>query len=96
MKALLTIILYVLLDSCAGGPPVPQDTSDCPAACATLQRLHCPEGGDVTGPRGEKVSCVDFCTLEQRQNRVELNPSCVKNITACDQLETTCSVGHAR
>lgn len=77
-------------------PPTPTDTEDCPAACKAMQDHHCKEGDDLVLPDGKRVSCADWCQYEQEQNHVELNPSCVKTITNCDEIETRCAVGRTR
>lgn len=77
-------------------PVVPTDVGDCAAACAKMQSLGCKEGGDVAGPGGTKVTCEVFCKKQLSDNNVPLNPSCVKEITACDQIETKCAVGRNR
>lgn len=74
------------------GPPTPTpveppDTSDCPAACERLQELGCPEGE----PLSDGTTCVEFC-IETQQRGHALNPSCVRTITRCSELDILCGV----
>ncbi len=58
---------------------VPTDTPDCPAACAHLAALGCPEAN----PQG--TTCTAFCTSTQN-NGAALFPSCVVNIKQCSDM----------
>lgn len=66
-------------------PQEPDDTHDCSAACQRLQELGCPEGDTLDG-----VTCVEFCVETQQQGHA-LNPSCLKNINTCEEVETVCA-----
>lgn len=85
-------------------PPVVTDTSDCQAACDRLNSLGCEEGRDIDMKRlcadtgdcdlGHGCvgnHCVATCSVFCRDTQaagVWLAPSCVKNITSCDQIES--------
>jgi hypothetical protein len=91
MKTLIRLLVLAVLVAVMGGatcrqtpPPVvieAGDTTSCPAACETLQRLGCPEGE----PLEDGTSCVQFCEKTQQEGH-PLKPACVKDITSCDQL----------
>ncbi len=74
-------VLALLVAACNILPvaTVPTDTADCPAACAHLSTLGCPEAN----PQG--TTCVAFCTSTQN-NGAALFPSCVVNIKACSDM----------
>lgn len=66
-------------------PRLPTDTADCPAACAHLRALGCEEGQ----PLEDGSSCESFCEDTQNAGHA-LNPSCVKSIRRCEDLEPVC------
>ena len=86
MKFVFYLIFTVLLISCSVRlPPIPQeptDTADCGAACLKLKELGCEEGNDLENG----VSCEAFC-IDTQINGHGLNPSCIKSITDCSELE---------
>lgn len=77
-------------------PPTPVDTDDCALACQAMRSHNCIEGTDIPTPDSGKITCEEFCRVEQQDNGVELNPSCVKTITSCDEIEGRCGVGKLR
>ena len=87
LLALMMLVLMMLGASCRGVhlPPIavePNDTENCPAACENLRLLGCPEGLPVeNGDTCEKV-CVD-----QQQQGLPRNPTCVMKMSACSELE---------
>lgn len=95
MKKLFSIIILSLLVGCQPGSkaPTPKDTDDCDDACYVLRALKCPEGEDIESSDGTMISCVSWCRYTQKELKVPLNPSCVKTIENCNQLETKCPVG---
>ena len=62
-------------------PIEPKDTADCPAACEKLRALGCPEGQ----PLEDGTTCEKFCQDTQESGHA-LRPSCVMDITTCEQL----------
>ena len=70
-------------------PPVviqPDDTADCPAACAHLKKLGCEEGSDLE----DGTTCTKFCEETQKKGHA-LAPSCVVTIKTCAELEPKCN-----
>lgn len=84
-------------------PPVITDQANCSSACARLKILRCEEGTDLDMKKacvtidecGKGQTCVDgrcivtctqFCTDTENRG-VFLDPTCVMNITSCDQIE---------
>ncbi len=99
----LLMICLCCFISCCGptlnpkpSPWPPVDAIDCATACAKMQQLNCSEGNDVAGPRGTKITCTNWCIKEITEFYVPLNPSCIKNITNCNQIETTCAIGRLK
>ena len=99
MRALL-LSLFILVGCKTGYEPVPQppvitDTDQCPAACDNLRTLNCEDGcgpgheSACTYPDGGTYSCEDYCRNAQSNGviHVWLNPTCVKEINSCDQIE---------
>ncbi len=77
------ILVACLLVGCAATLPKAEeikDTHDCNGACKHLQDLKCSEGNDYQGQ-----SCVEFCTQTQDTGHA-LKPSCVLNITKCEDM----------
>lgn len=72
---------------CPPGPhPVePSGTDDCTAACAKMQELGCEEGTDLD----DGTTCVEFC-VDTQQSGHALNPTCLKDISSCEDIETVC------
>lgn len=98
MKRFLIIVLAIFMvgllaaghcGHCQPGPtPIePDGTEDCPAACARLQQLGCPEGD----PLPDGTTCAEFCQETQRKGHA-LDPTCVKTIQTCEELETKCNL----
>jgi hypothetical protein len=56
-----------------GAPPEPLDPSGCPAACASLRDLGCPEGQ----PSAAGTSCEDICARTESSGMFDLHPACV-------------------
>lgn len=59
-------------------PRPPEPTGACSSACATLDRLGCPEGA----PTADGVTCADLCTAERMGDQYELG--CVASLEACE------------
>ena len=75
-------------------PPVPPDTDLCGQMCEHIgpKGLNCEEGkdyydSDVAGPKGTpNATCLTFCKSQQEKG-VFINPRCVAQVPACDQIE---------
>lgn len=70
---------------------VPTDTPSCPAACAHLRELHCPEGDPIPHPehpddRTFDITCEKFCQDTQNSGH-PLQPSCVVRIHKCSDMQ---------
>lgn len=71
------------------------DTNFCPAACENLRSLGCEDGcgpgfeNSCSYPDGGTYTCEEYCISTQSNGviHVWLNPTCVKDITKCDQIE---------
>lgn len=96
---LLALPLAVIACPPANSPtPSPTPDSDlCGQMCQHIGPkaqggLGCPEGdpvydSDIAGPKGvPNKSCEQFCK-DQQTNGVFINPRCVMQVTACDQIE---------
>lgn len=75
-------------------PMVPPDTNQCHSGCEALARLTgrdgkpgCEESRPLELPGGGSMTCEQWCTGEQKLGR-ELSPSCWKNVTKCQDVET--------
>ena len=98
MKRTLTILLFLFVASVSMGtkcgvkpvptPIEPKDTADCPSACEKMRSLGCEEGT----PLEDGTTCEKFCIDTQKSGHA-LRPSCVMEITACDQAESATSTG---
>lgn len=99
---LLALVLVACPPANSPSPsPTPTPTPDselCGQMCQHIGPkaqggLGCPEGdpvydSDLPGPRGvPNKSCELFCK-DQQTNGVFINPRCVMQVTACDQIET--------
>jgi len=87
-KITILIVILMLAVSCKTIPPMPIEptgTSSCPAACAKMQWLGCPEGADF--PDG--TTCIQFC-VETQEGGHSLNPQCLKTIETCEEIHTKC------
>lgn len=95
MKRLLTIpLLFILSLSCNGCPPDPsvpphptptvQDTDKCGAAEVNLKKLKCIPVDKPYTKKGK--SFTQFCEETQAAG-IFLNPKCLSEITACDQMD---------
>jgi hypothetical protein len=87
-----TALLIFLLTTAATcekvpDPIIPEDTASCADACLRLAELGCEEGK----PLADGTTCTQFCESTQ-ESGFPLNPSCVKNIPACVEIDTC--VGH--
>ena len=78
MRAIL--LSMVLLISCGPKPPPdpPPSPAGCDGACATLERLGCPEAA----PTDDGVSCAELCAVERMVDQYDL--SCAAALTECD------------
>lgn len=63
-------------------PHPPTDTDQCPAACEHLRELGCPEGD----PLEDGTTCEKFC-IDTQEAGHGLNPTCVKDITSCEEID---------
>ena len=81
---LTSIALTGLLLACGPRPipHIPPDTAQCSAACENLRAIGCEEGE----PLSDGTSCEKFCVDTQNSGHW-LNPTCVKDITSCDDIE---------
>jgi hypothetical protein len=57
--------------------PEPQD-GNCDAACATLERLGCPEGAQAS----DGTPCAELCRAEEMGQQYSLG--CIEALTVCD------------
>jgi hypothetical protein len=64
-------------------PPVPPGDPTCGTACARLQALSCPEGGNT--PAG--ASCLNVC-WDTENNGLKLPLACLTNAASCDAAES--------
>lgn len=87
----ITFLLALLVAGCTLLPdpmpprPVPADPSACPAICAHLRELHCPDGQPT--PLGR--TCEDVCTSGLASGLVNWDPDCMRHLPTCD--ESSCS-----
>lgn len=99
MNKLVSILLLASILGCQSSgskAPTPKDSDECESACFVLRALKCPEGEDVENAEGDFISCAAWCHYAQEELKVPLNPSCVKTINQCSELETKCPVGAPR
>jgi hypothetical protein len=86
MLALVALATFSLGAKCGVRPqpmPVePKDTAMCASACDQLRMLGCEEGDNLE----DGTTCEQFCIDTQKSGHA-LRPSCVVDMTACDQLE---------
>jgi hypothetical protein len=84
-------LLGLILLGCGGSPPPvaiePDGTEFCAEACARLNDLGCAEGQ----PLSDGTSCEVFCIQTQEKGH-PLNPSCVAEISSCDEISLCTSV----
>lgn len=83
MKNTLLAALCAL--SCTVTPPVPPPppgTPTCATACARMQTLQCPEGGNT--PAG--ASCLNVC-WDAESNGLKLPVACLTEAASCDAAE---------
>ena len=92
MKNLATTVLaFACVVSFMGCPfvvppvAIPNDDSQCPAACKHLRFLECPEGD----PLPDGTTCEKFCSDTQKAGH-NLHPECLVNIFTC-AAQATCS-----
>lgn len=88
----LNILFALILIGGSCGPvkpdPINPDDSDmCPAACDNLRRLGCEEGNDVYDPEADAMIPCEFFCLDTQGKGHALNPTCVAEITSCDQMD---------
>ena len=84
----LAILAHLMLSGATCRGPIlhvvsePEDTDNCPAACQNLRALGCSEGQ----PLPDGTSCERFC-VETQINGMPLNPTCIMQITSCDEVD---------
>lgn len=79
-------LLSFALIACPNGPPPIIDTNgDCKTAETHLKQLGCIPKNIPYTVKGK--SFEQFCT-ETMLNGINLNPGCLSNITACNQMNS--------
>lgn len=97
-RRITSLFVMVTMVSCTPPQPSPNpaplsDTKDCGEACEAMRGLSCPQAEDLDPPitvdSGLIRTCEDFCLYQQTQGH-HLNPSCLKTIKSCEEINTIC------